>query len=533
VLEIFGYTISFDWSWVDRLGDQPFYYLLWYFFINGGWILFVLVIIWGLYLIFVYSRQMKFASKQNYIFLAIDIPKVNLQSPKAVENIFSVLAGAHMPLEWEEQVFNGVFQLGFSLEIISIDGYIQFIIRTPIHWRDLVESAIYSQYPDAEVTEVEDYTADLDIAFPSDEYNIWGSDLALTRDYWYPIRTYPDFEHSMSQELKDPLAALLEVMNKLGPGEQFWFQILLYPTGFTWMAAGEKALKKLIGQKVPEKKSFLDELIETPISWLNEFGNQLFGGAPAGEKKEEDRMYFLPPKENQQAEAINRKVSKIGFECKLRIVYFAKKEVFNKGLGVSGTIGAIKQFTDLNTNGFKPDKNKTNARWPWFKKRRLHYKQNRIFNAYKSRDAQTGSALYILNIEELATIFHFPYMETGGPLIKKIESKKAMAPIELPGEAIGLPVEEPTAADSVEKKEEEKIPVIDYDDDYFEERFAKDKTGKTDKKRKEKVVKKMKKAEAKKKVEAKLGIEQKFAKELETEPEKPKEEFPGNLPFVE
>lgn len=491
----FPFQIVFDFSWIATLGNKPFYYLLWYFFIKGGWVIIAMVILWGLYEIFLFTRKNAFAKKVKYIFLAIDVPRQNLQSPRAVENIFSTLAGAHMPLEWEEKLFDGAFQLGFSIEIIAIDGYVQYVIRTPIQWRDLVESAIYSQYPDAEITEVEDYAKQYkNVVFPNDEYKIWGADLTLYNKEYFPIRTYPEFEDMMNKDIKDPLTTLLEVMNKMKTGEQFWYQILVYPTDTSWTKSGTNAIKKLVGQPVEETKNFMDKIdsaVTAPLGWLSEAADQLVGfGQPAKPEKKQERLPFLPPMEQDKVKAITRKIAKIGFYCKARIVYFGKAEVFNKGLGVSGTFGAIKQFSDLNLNGFKPDKNKTQARWPFFKESRMSVKQNNILHAYIARSPETASKRYILNIEELATLYHFPYFEFRGPRMKRIESKKMMAPESLPMVGgIGLPVVELKTVDK--QKQGDKVPVVDYDDDYFEKRFAKDKTGETDRKRKAEILAKL------------------------------------------
>lgn len=537
------FEFDFNLNWIVDLGNKPFYYIFWFFFINGGWIIFLIVILWGLFMIFVGYQQSKFAAKQSYVFLAIDIPKVNVQSPKAVENIFSVIAGTHSSLEWEEKYLQGKFQLGMSLEIVSIDGYIQYVLRVPTPWRDLVEAAFYSQYPDIEITEVEDYTAGLDLTFPNDEYDLWGCDLVLTGPNYLPIRTYPEFEHQMSQEFKDPMLGLLEVMNKCRPGEQIWYQILIYPEGVDWIKEGQNALKKLLGQEVSSPKAEgIDKILELPVTFLNTLA-EIVGLSDGAPKKEEKKpQYFMPYNDEIKAKAIARKISKVGFKVKWRIIYLAKKEVFNKALGVSGVIGAIKQFNDLNLNSFKPDKNKTQYRWPWFKNSIINKKKNAIFKFYKKRSADSGSEKFILNIEELATIYHFPVIETYFPKIKRIESKKSKAPVDLPL-TIGLPIETVPAVESV-KKVKKETPMIDYDNDYFEKRFAKDKSGRTDKIRKEQVLKKLKSEqtiftapvtnplilpdELRERLAKPINIDS----ENQNEKEKPKNQPPANLPIV-
>ena len=70
----------------------------------------------------------------------------------------------------------------FSFELVSIDGYIQYLIRTPKRYRDLIESAIYAQYPDAEISEAVDYTENIPHQYPDDEYGAWGTELNLVKE---------------------------------------------------------------------------------------------------------------------------------------------------------------------------------------------------------------------------------------------------------------------------------------------------------------------------------------------------------------
>jgi hypothetical protein len=383
----------------------------------------------------------------------------------------------------------GEYQLGFSFEIVSLEGHIQYVIRTPVPFRQLVEASIYAQYPEAEITEVEDYTNAVDVNFPNDEWNLWGSDLDFYAPDYLPIRTYPEFEHQLSQEIKDPLASLLEVMATFGPGEQLWFQILAAPADVGWEKKGMKRINQLLGKKEVSKKNIFDHITDAPLNALTMISDQLTGAAPAVPKKEEKPMYFLPPIEDAEVKMIQRKISKVGWNCKLRMVYVGKREVFKKGLGVSGTFGALKQFAILGGNGFKPGENKTKALF--FKNWVLPPLQNRVLEVYKKRNPDTGKGTYTMNVEELASLYHFPDLEVKAATLKKIDSKKVSAPIGLPVEE-GVAPKVPTVELPVEEAVPERVPVIDYDDDYFENRFAKDKTRERDKQRKEQVTESMK-----------------------------------------
>lgn len=500
-LDFYYFSINIDTSFINVLGTQSFLEILWYFFVHGGWIFLIFIILIAAWNLWINSRQAKFAASGSNILLAIDVPKRNEQSLKAVENIFAQMAGVHSgPTKWEKY-FKGAYQKGFSLEIVSIDGFIQFLIRTPAEFRDLIEASVYAQYPDAEITEVADYAKEMVMTFPNDKYNMWGSEIILAEDQILPIRTYPEFEDTLSQEFKDPLAAILEILAKLKKGEQLWLQILITPTDFKWKKEGEKKIKELMGDKPKVKKTVVDKLVELPMYGMD-LASDILGGAPGEEKKEESpkQMMFVPPIEKSKIDGILRKISKIGFKSKIRMVYVGKHEVFAKPRGVAAVFGAIKQFNTLDMNSFKPDSNETTKAEYAFKKWRYSIKQNRIYRRYIGR-AGDGAKKYILNIEELATLFHFPNDFVKAPLIKKTESRKAEPPMSLPvaDAEQQREIEEKTKeffykskTKPKSKKEESKdekeeirlkttgsdkaIPGIDFETDYFEKRFAKKKS---------------------------------------------------------
>ena len=493
---MFDWNFNIDLNWLIRLGEQPYYVIFWHFLVNGGWTLFVATFLYGAWINFVYRNQRKFAATQSYVFLAVDIPRNNLQTPRAVENIFASLAGAHTPLDWHEKKFKGMFQVGFSFEIISLDGYVQFIIRTPVQFRSLVEATLYSQYPEAEITEVSDYTADVTATFPNDEYNLWGADLIPAKPSYYPIRTYKDFQEILDNEFKDPMAAFLEIMNKIGPGEQIWFQILVSPADNDWMIEGKKAIDKILGVQPKVTESLLGGIAKVPITLLGEIADHILGtGVAATPAKPESKfnMMMMTPQQKLDVEAIMNKIDKINFNCKVRLIYFGKREVFKKGLAVSGIVGAIKQFSSTSLNALKPGGNKTQAKL-FLKDLRLADMQNSILKNYKARNPDTCKGSHILSVEELATIWHFPYIEVRAPLVKKVEAKRASAPVGLPVEDIGLPIEESSPKE--QKGKPELVPAADYDNDYFEARFAKDKTMETDRLRKAEILKELKDKEA-------------------------------------
>ena len=114
-------------------------------FLYVGWIPIAMILIWGIWQLWIYYIQGIFGSKREFIFLAIDIPTGNEQGPKAVEYMFAHLAGAHSTKNLLDDYWIGKTQDSFSLEIVSIEGYTQFLIRGEKKYRDLMEAMIYAE----------------------------------------------------------------------------------------------------------------------------------------------------------------------------------------------------------------------------------------------------------------------------------------------------------------------------------------------------------------------------------------------------
>jgi len=433
--------------------------------INVGWIPIVIAMLWGAKEAWLYYIQNKWGATIKKVLLAIDIPRGNEQSLKAVENIFTYFGGAHSTFTFLEEYWLGYFQLSFSFEIVSIDGYTQFLIRTPEHFRNLVETAVYSQYPDAEITEVNDYTEGIPRKYPDDEYDIWGAEFIFTKNDMYPFKTYKEFESPLAgrpeTQFKDPMASLMDLLSSLKKGEQLWYQILVAPTGFEWMGQGDKEISKLLNEKIKSKKGIFGEIFSEIGGFINEFFSQIADFMPWAKTDENStddtfKMLNLKPKEKKQMEAIQDKISKLGFKAKQRMVYVAKKDVMNKPKAVNGFVGYIKQFTDLDINNFKPDMDVTaTAVAYFFKNYRLNQRKRKIMTGYQDRDSSIGRESKIYNIEELATLWHFPVEAVvKAPLIQKAPGRKAEPPMSLP---IG---EETVGEELFEEKGKEKEDIF-------------------------------------------------------------------------
>jgi len=449
------------------------------FFAIAGWLPLIALLLFVAVNFYADYIQDKKTHDWKFVVLAIDIPQENVQTPKAVEQMFSQLAGALNNPGLKDKFRDGFKQRWFSFEIVSIEGYIQFLVWTEEQFRDLVEGAIYAQYPEVDIVEVEDYTTLAPEVFPDENYDAWIGDFSLAEHFAYPIRSYRDFEHSISKDtvLKDPMGTFLESFSRIGHGEQMWFQILIQPVNNNWKKDVIAKVKELIGEKVPSKKSPLSFLTDNPIvkemeASFNELVNQVsgseggigLGGVESSDTGSEDpnQLRFLTPGQSKIVEAMEEKIMKIGFKTKLRGVYLARKEVFKPHRGVNALVGAIQQFNIPSANSIEV---KSTA-GPSGKKKD-NEKMVELLKAYKKRKINTGSNAFIFNIEELATIWHFPMSHVKTPLLQKTQSRSAEPPIGLPVESLptigqapaGLPVD-----DGKKRYQTDSGDIIEFDD---------------------------------------------------------------------
>ncbi len=452
---------SLDPSFWTQPIDQVLYTVL----VQFGWIPIALTIVHGLLQVWKNHKQGEFLSKQKYVMLAIDVPAMTEQTPKSMENLFAMLASSYSGPTFKEEWIIGKVQTTFSFEIVSTDGYVQFLVRLQPKFRDALEAAIYAHYPDAEIAEVEDYARDFPTKFPNDTHDMWGSEFKLKNPEIFPIRTIRDFEDPITKEIKDPLGQILEQMAKMRPGENFWVQYLLEPCNNDWQKAGGTFINKVYGiEKPPTESGFtagLRTLVSVPDAVLAKtlgitIGDLFLGAPPKAKEADQWRAFKLTSVEKEQTAEVLEKISKPGFKVKVRVLYVARKEAFNKGGRVLMIKGMFNQYANsyLNSFGFfgqsMPKDDYFWQVWEYAKK------QETLMKAYVNRDPSTGANGLVLNSEELATLWHFPMIGVKAPMIRKAEARRAEPPIGLP---VGLDEPLPTGPRADKKPKEEKAYV--------------------------------------------------------------------------
>ena len=205
----------------------------------------------------------------------------------------------------------------------------------------------------------------------------------------------------------------------------------------TWREPCSALMKKLAGQKAERKKNIWESVVEGPAKIVTEAVDQFISGPRGPETKSSAAIDFgalrLSPTDIEHIKAIDRKISKIAFDVKMRLVYIATNETYNTAKVVNPLVGALKQYTTLDLNSFKPDLKKTATRAYYILvKFRKALRIKKLLSNYRSRHNFKGSGAMKLNIEELATVYHFPTIFVKVSTVQQTVSKKYEAPMHVP-----------------------------------------------------------------------------------------------------
>src|SRR3989344_9231268 len=351
-----------------------------------------------------------FLTSIKWVILEVRIPKEVFKSPLAMElvliNAFHQSGGTGT---WYNKYVEGKLRQYFSLEIVSLEGNIFFLMRIPKNFRPLVESQVYSQYPQAEIKEAADYTEQFPAYVKNGEFEMWGCEFKLNKPDPYPIKTYVDYgldraTGSLEEEQKiDPITPLMEFLGSLTEGNYVWMQILV-------RAATER-------HPVPGSHFGKQSFVKAGQDLIKELKKK-YGGEGQKMTKSEGEMLSM----------IDRSISKLAFDCGIRAIYLAKAGKFDP-INITGMTGSFRQFSAPNANSFGV-MNATGFDYPWQdpSKDRVARLKKKLLQAYRLRSyfyIPFERKPFVLNSEELATIYHFPGRVLETPSFERILSKKA------------------------------------------------------------------------------------------------------------
>ena len=329
------------------------------------------------------------------VLLVLEIPRTNDKQELAAEQLFASLHG--ILRDNKELRLSGGHQEHISFEIASVNGQIRFYVWVPKTLQSFVEGQIYSQYPTVQIHQAdEDYTE-----HARDHEVAYSTELTLTTDEFLPIRTFQNFE-------VDPLAGITGTLAKLETtGEELWIQVLVRPIPDDWQNAADRYINSIKNGRMFSLPGFGGSM-----QWLIGVLGALW--QPPEQGANQSTAVELSDRDKTRISEAEKKATKLGYEVKIRLVYMGESQT-NAKLRMQALVGTFKQFNSTNLNGFRATKG-------MFGKEFIDKYRKRSF---------IGDG-FILNIEELASVFHLPHTNVETPNIVWASSKTAEPPSKLP-----------------------------------------------------------------------------------------------------
>ncbi len=347
-----------------------------------------------------------------------EAPKDFKQLISVAEQMFSSFASLYSS-DITNQIIQEQEQISF--EIVAKDNLISFYVSCPKMIEEMVSKQIQSQYPTANLVSVR--TPNI-FELKNADGQVQTGDFAtatmkLTKRFILPIKTYAALE-------SDPLNSITNTMSKLGEGANAAFQMIIRPAGENWRIPAITAIKK-----VQEGKTsvLIDKWYIKAIHWFfDSFSSAVHSGTDSIANKPPgmDKNTYKPmtPIQDGLMKALNEKVSKNGFKTTLRLVSVATDKM-SASTNLQNMASAFAVLGTPELNGFKIKSGDATTAKEYILRRFLR-----------------GKKSFILNTEELATLYHFPNQNIETPNIRWLLAKEMAPPANVPteGTTMGLSV---------------------------------------------------------------------------------------------
>jgi len=389
----------------------------------------VLFLILGLVILLVIVKKLikKFAVENSHLDQMIFLVRMPKEKPKdeggatglttqqlreAIaqgETIFSGIGGLKADRGLRAWLFGR--EDHFSFEIVAHNSKISFYVAAPRAKALYLEQQIHAHYPEASIEEVDDYNA-----FTS-RGAILSAFLRPKRNFIFPFKTYNDME-------ADPMNSIVNVMSKLELNESVSVQYVVRSAKRGW----HKVMKDVVSKAY--KIQSVSEVFKISTAALTGFSNFIihyiilgpFNMLETKAKDNEVQRKELTEKEKEMLKKMEEKNSKAGLDINLRLVVAAPDKL-RAQMYLDNMASAYSEYNYYEYGNTFGQAIKTN--------------QQKIINNFIYRRFIKRQS-FLLNTEEICSLFHFPLPHTETPNIDWLVSKTAPAPNNIPNEGIIL-----------------------------------------------------------------------------------------------
>lgn len=383
------------------------------FFIIGFLVIIALILFLLFLLKYYLKKSTRFTSAFDKTVLLVTVPKETTEQDNQkktlkdlllpTEKFFDNIGGLRAERGWKTKLFGRTDHLAFEI-VSDQEGTISFYVVVSKSLQQFLEQQLHAQYPSAQIDEVDDYN------IFSPQCVIVTAHLKQKNRWIFPIKTY------LRSEV-DPLSAITNSLSKIEKGEAAAIQVVARSALSRWHKAGAK-----IATEMQQGKGLKEAMRGQGGKFFNDWLGAAFPKAKPKEQKEPAKPHQLSPMEQEIVKSLEEKASKAGLDVNIRIVVSAQSKERARAY-LQNITNAFAQYTGYEYgNGFKPVFDSSSPKLI----------KNFIYRHFDDKDS------FVLNSEEMTSIFHLPLLTTETPNIRWLGAKKSAAPVTLPSEGIIL-----------------------------------------------------------------------------------------------
>jgi len=323
---------------------------------------------------------------------AIQSMKQNIEVMNQVyKNFYAIYSGS-----FNDKMF---WQQSVSCELFVEKEVIKYVLWVPKEYMETFEKMISSFYPGAVIDQIESPRY-----LDAGKFAAWGY-FVNTKASEYPIKTYENFE-------VDPMDSVLAWFARVGADEMLWLQIIVSPLTEKWQSKMRKKINKV--------KEW----------WGWGFLSNMFGNSGGDDEQKHQQNHDLS---QQQIGDIEKKWEDEWFNVVIR--WFAVSPDKNRPVMMMTDLKrSLNQYNYIGLNSFMYLED---TRLEKFAKRFILRLFSRPYFTFKANVFRVKPR--VLNIKELASIFHFPHSRFNrNPRIAWQKFKIVPAPDDLPKEGLLL-----------------------------------------------------------------------------------------------
>lgn len=341
---------------------------------------------WRVWLTFVRSQ---FVSSVPYSLIELKPGAETPKSAHAMELVYYALYH-RSEVSWFQEYILGHVHMPWSFELASNAGRIRFFVYLPDAHRAAVEARIRAEYPDIDIDDVRDYSRL--VHFDPFSMRLAMREYALLKPDPYPLRTYAESE---SASTMSAFHRLLENVVQVNEHEHLFISLIVRPHQREWSSPFKNPT------------DLLHEAAEIEIRKI------------VGAKGD---MRGLSKNIQALVHAIESGLNKPSFDCGIRALYVADRRHYDESRA-SALNDLFDPFGDAELNAFGAYDPRERVGWPLTEVFAVApvLAMNYCLNLYRRRAYFAPpyyGKVFVLNTEELATIFHIPHIQRASALAK-------------------------------------------------------------------------------------------------------------------